>query len=196
MTELEEATGARVAFLIRFGTGVLPETKTVIQAGDQVYLAAVSGQCAEALAIAALPPEEGAAGMKVAIAGAGAVGRSIARELVENSHQVTLIERNPDHFDVDAIPAADWRFGDACELSLLEAIHLEEFDVVIAATGDDKANVVLSLLAKTEFAAAAGGGAGQRPAQRVALRQRLGRRRGRVDSADAGIAGGGGLRGR
>ena len=58
-TDLEGATGARVAFLIRFGTGVLPGAKTVIQAGDQVYLAAVSGQCAEALAIAALPPAEG-----------------------------------------------------------------------------------------------------------------------------------------
>ena len=90
--------------------------------------------------------------MKVAIAGAGAVGRSIARELVENAHDVTLVERNTDHFDIDAIPAAHWRLGDACELSLLEAVHLEEFDVVIAATGDDKANVVLSLLAKTEFA--------------------------------------------
>lgn len=90
--------------------------------------------------------------MKVAIAGAGAVGRSIARELVENSHEVSLIERNPGHFDVDAIPAAQWLFGDACELRLLEAMQLEQFDVVIAATGDDKANVVLSLLAKTEFA--------------------------------------------
>jgi trk system potassium uptake protein TrkA len=58
-TDLERATGARLAFLIRFGTGVLPEAKTVIQAGDQVYLAAVSGQCAEALAIAAMPPAEG-----------------------------------------------------------------------------------------------------------------------------------------
>lgn len=58
-TDLEEATRTRVAFLIRFGTGVLPEAKTIIQAGDQVYLAAVSGQCAEALAIAALPPGEG-----------------------------------------------------------------------------------------------------------------------------------------
>ena len=84
--------------------------------------------------------------MKVAIAGAGAVGRSIARELVD-AHEVTLLERNPDHIDVDAIPAAHWRLGDACELSLLE-----EFDVVIAATGDDKANVVVSLLSKTEFA--------------------------------------------
>ena len=90
--------------------------------------------------------------MKVAIAGAGAVGRSIARELVENQHEVSLIERNPGHFDVDAIPAAQWLFGDACELTLLESMQLEQFDVVIAATGDDKANAVLSLLAKTEFA--------------------------------------------
>jgi len=89
--------------------------------------------------------------MKVAIAGAGAVGRSIARVLVAN-HDVTLLERDPEHIDVDAIPAAHWRLGDACELSLLESVRLEEFDVVIAATGDDKANVVLSLLAKTEFA--------------------------------------------
>jgi trk system potassium uptake protein len=89
--------------------------------------------------------------VKVAIAGAGAVGRSIARELVDG-HEVTLLERNPDHLDVDAIPAAHWRLGDACELSLLESVQLQDFDVVIAATGDDKANVVLSLLAKTEFA--------------------------------------------
>lgn len=58
ITELEEATGSRVAFLIRFGTGVLPEAKTVIQAGDQVYVAAIAGRAAEAAAIAALPPSE------------------------------------------------------------------------------------------------------------------------------------------
>ena len=59
VTVLEEATGARVAFLIRFGTGVLPDANTVIQAGDQVYLAAVSGHAAEALAVAAAQPGEG-----------------------------------------------------------------------------------------------------------------------------------------
>ena len=90
--------------------------------------------------------------MKVAIAGAGAVGRSVARELIENEHDVTLIERKSEHIDVDAIPAAHWQFGDACEVSVLELVKLHEFDVVVAATGDDKANVVLSLLAKTEFA--------------------------------------------
>src|ERR1700739_3779752 len=90
--------------------------------------------------------------MKVAIAGAGAVGRSIARELLDNGHDIMLLERNPEHVDVDAIPAAHWHLGDACELSLLESVHLEDYDVVVAATGDDKANVVVSLLAKTEFA--------------------------------------------
>lgn len=59
VTDLEAATGGRVAFLIRFGAGVLPDPRTVIQAGDQVYLAAVSGRAGEALAIAAQPPAEG-----------------------------------------------------------------------------------------------------------------------------------------
>jgi trk system potassium uptake protein TrkA len=58
LTDLEAATGARAAFLIRFGTGQLPEPKTVIQSGDQVYVAAISGRVAEAIAIAAMPPAE------------------------------------------------------------------------------------------------------------------------------------------
>ena len=58
VTELEAATGSRVAFMIRFGRGVLPDAKTVIQAGDQVYVAAVSGHIAETMAIAARPPSE------------------------------------------------------------------------------------------------------------------------------------------
>ncbi|MEB3022519.1 potassium channel family protein [[Mycobacterium] crassicus] len=58
VTDLEGATNARVAFLIRFGTGILPEPKTIIQASDQVYIVAVSGRVAEAIAIAALPPSE------------------------------------------------------------------------------------------------------------------------------------------
>src|SRR3984893_9687723 len=62
VTELESATGARVAFMIRFGNGLLPGPKTVIQASDQVYIAAVSGRIAEALAIAALPPSEDTGG--------------------------------------------------------------------------------------------------------------------------------------
>lgn len=90
--------------------------------------------------------------MRVAIAGAGAVGRSIAAELIDGRHQVMLIEREIDQFEPAIVEQADWVLGDACEVSLLEESGLQECDVVIAATGDDKANLVVSLLAKTEFA--------------------------------------------
>ncbi|WP_307846249.1 MULTISPECIES: TrkA family potassium uptake protein [unclassified Rhodococcus (in: high G+C Gram-positive bacteria)] len=90
--------------------------------------------------------------MKVAIAGAGAVGRSIARELIRNKHEVMLLERKLEHVEPESVPDAKWVHADACELSLLEAAELQDYDVVIAATGDDKTNLVLSLLATTEFA--------------------------------------------
>ncbi|OUS97026.1 TrkA family potassium uptake protein [Rhodococcus sp. NCIMB 12038] len=89
--------------------------------------------------------------MRVAIAGAGAVGRSIARELVRSEHDVMLVERKLEHVEQESVPEATWVHADACELSSLEAASLETYEVVIAATGDDKANLVLSLLAKTEF---------------------------------------------
>ncbi|HWC81594.1 MAG TPA: TrkA family potassium uptake protein [Pseudonocardiaceae bacterium] len=90
--------------------------------------------------------------MRVAIAGAGAVGRSIAKELVAGGHQIMLIERDARQFDPPEVEQAEWVLADACELSSLEDAGIETCDVVIAATGDDKVNLVVSLLAKTEFA--------------------------------------------
>jgi trk system potassium uptake protein TrkA len=90
--------------------------------------------------------------MRVAIAGAGNVGRSIAAELIDNGNQVMLIERLPKMMRPERVPDAEWVLADACELSSLQAARLETCDVVVAATGDDKANLVVSLLAKTEFA--------------------------------------------
>jgi trk system potassium uptake protein len=90
--------------------------------------------------------------MRVAIAGAGNVGRSIAQELIENGHEVMLIERQPKMLRPDRVPAAEWVLADACELSSLQEAELSRCDVVVAATGDDKVNLVVSLLAKTEFA--------------------------------------------
>jgi trk system potassium uptake protein len=90
--------------------------------------------------------------MRVAIAGAGAVGRSIAAELVAGDHQVMLIERLQSQFEPDTVEQAEWVLADACELSSLEDAGMQLCDVVIAATGDDKVNLVVSLLAKTVFA--------------------------------------------
>ncbi|MDQ1731360.1 MAG: trk/ktr system potassium uptake protein, partial [Pseudonocardiales bacterium] len=89
--------------------------------------------------------------MRIAIAGAGAVGRSIARELIANGHEVLLIDKDERKVNQERIPEARWLLADACEVSSLEEAKLEECEVVIGATGDDKVNLVVSLLAKTEF---------------------------------------------
>jgi trk system potassium uptake protein TrkA len=90
--------------------------------------------------------------MRVAIAGAGAVGRSIASELIDNEHEVMLIERDLAAIEPESVERAEWVNADACELASLEEAGLHGCDVVIAATGDDKVNLVVSLLAKMEFA--------------------------------------------
>jgi len=89
--------------------------------------------------------------MRVAIAGAGNVGRSIAAELIGNGHEVLLIEREPRAMKVDTVPEAEWLLADACELETLVQAGIQTCQVVVAATGDDKVNLVVSLLAKTEF---------------------------------------------
>jgi trk system potassium uptake protein TrkA len=89
--------------------------------------------------------------MRVAIAGAGAVGRSIAQELLENGHEVLLIDKNPRSIKVEAVSRAEWLLADACEIASLDDAGLERCHVVVAASGDDKVNLVVSLLAKTEY---------------------------------------------
>lgn len=50
--------------------------------------------------------------MKIAIAGAGNVGRSIARELIENGHHVLLIDRDPKALKMESVPSAEWLMAD------------------------------------------------------------------------------------
>jgi trk system potassium uptake protein TrkA len=93
--------------------------------------------------------------VKVAIAGGGVVGRSIARDLSGNGHDVLIIESDPAvvaREETSNNPAVRWYDGDACEVATLQAAGFGEADVVVAATGDDEDNLVVSLLAKQEFA--------------------------------------------
>jgi trk system potassium uptake protein TrkA len=89
--------------------------------------------------------------MKVVIAGAGSVGSSIARELLSNNHDILLIDEKPEVIGRSGLKGARWLIGDACEITTLRDAKLEEADVVVSATGDDKVNLVVSLLAKSEF---------------------------------------------
>jgi trk system potassium uptake protein TrkA len=89
--------------------------------------------------------------MRIAIAGAGNVGRAIARELLDNGHEVLLIDRDPKALKLDSVPDAQWLMADACEITSLDKADLGNAQVLVAATGDDKVNLVASLLAKTEY---------------------------------------------
>ena len=91
--------------------------------------------------------------MRVAIAGAGNVGTLIAEELTKNAHEVLLIEQSPEiAARLKLSDGIEVRVADACEVASLKEAGLETCDVVVAATGDDEDNLVVSLLAKTEFA--------------------------------------------
>lgn len=89
--------------------------------------------------------------MKIVITGAGSVGRSIAHELISHGHEVTLMDRSPDAMRIASVPEADWQLADACDVDALAEAGAGECDVVVAATGDDKSNLVTSLLSKTEY---------------------------------------------
>ncbi|CAB4529729.1 unannotated protein [freshwater metagenome] len=89
--------------------------------------------------------------MKVAIIGAGNVGRAIAKELIGNGHNVLLIDRDPKALKMESVPTAEWLLADGCEITSLDNAKLDQCQVLVAATGDDKVNLVASLLAKTEY---------------------------------------------
>ncbi|MET4001463.1 MULTISPECIES: potassium channel family protein [Arthrobacter] len=89
--------------------------------------------------------------MLVVIVGAGSVGCSIAKELLSHGHETLLIDPKPEVIGKSGLRGARWLVGDACEISTLREAKLEEADVVVSATGDDKVNLVVSLLAKSEF---------------------------------------------
>ncbi len=92
--------------------------------------------------------------MRIAIAGAGAVGTFMADDLTSNGHEVLLLERDPGTAKrVQALlPQVQVKVVDACEISSLAGIQLDKIDVMVAATGDDEDNLVVSLIAKQEFA--------------------------------------------
>jgi trk system potassium uptake protein len=91
--------------------------------------------------------------IRIAVAGAGNVGSFVAEDLSAKGHDIVVIEQDPAVIEI-VKPELDvaWVKGDACELHTLDAAVLSSCEVVVAATGDDEDNLVISLLAKQEFA--------------------------------------------
>jgi trk system potassium uptake protein TrkA len=93
--------------------------------------------------------------MRVVIAGGGNVGTYIAGELSQAGHEVLIIEVDPDRV-ARAVAAGEpqgvqWLNVDGCEVTSFAKAEPGRADVVVAVTGDDEDNLVISLLAKQEF---------------------------------------------
>ena len=90
--------------------------------------------------------------MYIIIAGAGKVGWNLARELMQNDHEVTVIESNRDRYmSVEEELEHNIHYGDASELWVLERAGIVRADMVIAVTGDDEDNILISQVAKEKY---------------------------------------------
>src|SRR5919197_4025176 len=90
--------------------------------------------------------------MYVLIVGAGKVGWNLARELIQKSHEVTLIESDPQRYAVvEEELEHSVQYGDGSELWVLERGGIERADLVIAVTGDDEDNILISQVAREKY---------------------------------------------
>src|SRR5829696_6711737 len=90
--------------------------------------------------------------MYVVIVGAGKVGWNLARELINKRHEVTVIESDQHRYAVvEQELEHSAMYGDGSELWVLERSGIERADLVVAVTGDDEDNILISQVARPKY---------------------------------------------
>jgi len=90
--------------------------------------------------------------MYVVIVGAGKVGWNLARELIQKNHEVTLVESDAQRYGVvEEELEHSVQYGDGSELWVLDRAGIERADLVIAVTGDDEDNILISQVAREKY---------------------------------------------
>ena len=86
------------------------------------------------------------------IVGSGQIGYHLARSLINNDYEVLVLERDTSTFRHLAADLGDvMMLGDGCDPLTLKAAGVQRADLVIAATGDDWANLVVCQIAAKTF---------------------------------------------
>ena len=90
--------------------------------------------------------------MYIIIVGGGRVGYYLAKALLEEGHEVLIVEKSAAVCDVinDDLGSVCIR-GDGCEASLLTQIGTARADIFVAVTGDDEDNLISCQVAKRKF---------------------------------------------
>jgi trk system potassium uptake protein TrkA len=90
--------------------------------------------------------------MYAIVAGGGKVGYYLAKELVEQGHEVLIIEKDARRCRLIEEELGNVVMeGDAAEASVLAEAGSERAEVIVAVTGDDEDNLVICQVAKKRF---------------------------------------------
>ncbi|NUL81400.1 MAG: NAD-binding protein [Armatimonadetes bacterium] len=90
--------------------------------------------------------------MFVIVAGGGDVGYYLTKALAQQGYEVALLEKDRRRAAHLGHELSDIVIhGDACEVRVLNSAGAKRADVVVAATGDDEDNLIISQLAKDYF---------------------------------------------
>ncbi len=90
--------------------------------------------------------------MYIIIGGGGDVGYYLTRNLLNQGHEVLLLEKQPSRYQTLNEELGQSVFkGDACEARTMEEAGARRADVVIAVTGEDEDNLVICQMAKKRF---------------------------------------------
>ena len=127
----------------------LPHDERILQAGDEVFFVAHSDDVARCMAVFGHEEKEA---RRVLILGAGNIGLTVAKRLVEeeNRTRVKMIELDQERAEAAAMELEDLTVlqGSALSQEVLADANVNLVETVIAVTNDDKVNVIASLLAK------------------------------------------------
>ena len=136
----------RVAAIYRNGKPIRPLGTTVIEADDEVFFIAASIHIRAVMnELQKLDP----AYKRIMIAGGGNIGAGLAR-ILEKDHDVKLIEQSDARVSKLSSELNNTLIlpGDSSDQEMLIEEGIDEFDLFIAVTNDDEANIMSSLLAK------------------------------------------------
>ena len=140
----------RVAAIFRQDKPLIPEGDTVVQAGDEIFFIAATGNIRSVLKELRRMDKPT---KRVMIVGGGNIGRRLALSL-ERDYRVKLIEYNKKSCEelAEILKHTLVLNGDGTDENLLNTEHVEDVDVFCALTNDDENNIMSTLLAKRDGA--------------------------------------------
>jgi len=136
----------RVAAIFRHDSPIAPEGTTVVEADDEVFIIAATGNIRDVLRELRRMDQPV---KRVMIGGGGNIGRRLARA-IEDRYEVKIIEYSKTGAERLAAELGSTLVlaGDVTDEQLLEAENAGEMDVYCALTNDDETNIMSALLAK------------------------------------------------